>query len=288
MSLLQLAVMSGCVVFALITVMAAAWRIQEASGNSGWVDVSWTFGVGGVAFLAALARLAQEAAEEAAQGAAPEPWPHWRQIVVAGLVAVWSLRLGLHIVARTRAAGDDPRYRQLVVEWQSNASRRMFWFLQAQAMVGVVLVISVVLAAQNGNPDLRIQDVLGIAILAAAISGEAIADRQLRRFKADPSKQGAVCGIGLWRWSRHPNYFFEWLGWLAYPLIAIDSSGHNPYGWLALLAPACMYWVLVHVSGVPPLEDHMLRSRGDVFRAYQRRTRAFLPFPLIRQPGHRV
>jgi steroid 5-alpha reductase family enzyme len=288
MSLLQLAIMSGCVVFALITVMAAAWRMQEASGNSGWVDVSWTFGVGGVAFLAALAPLAQEAAEEAAQGAAPEPWPHWRQIVVAGVVAVWSLRLGLHIVARTRAAGDDPRYRQLIVEWQSDASRRMFWFLQAQAMVGVVLVISVVLAAQNGNPHLRIQDVLGIAILAAAISGEAIADRQLRRFKADPSKQGAVCGIGLWRWSRHPNYFFEWLGWLAYPLIAIDSSGHNSYGWLALLAPACMYWVLVHVSGIPPLEDHMLRSRGDVFRAYQRRTRAFLPFPLVRQPGHRA
>ena len=88
MSLLQLAVMSGCVVFALITVMAAAWRIQEASGNSGWVDVSWTFGVGGVAFLAALAPLAQEAADEVAQRAAPEPWPHWRQIVVAGFVAV--------------------------------------------------------------------------------------------------------------------------------------------------------------------------------------------------------
>jgi steroid 5-alpha reductase family enzyme len=280
--------MSGCVVFALITVMAAAWRIQEASGNSGWVDVSWTFGVDGVAFLAALAPLAQEAADEVAQGAAPEPWPHWRQIVVAGRVAVWSLRLGLHIVARTRAAGNDPRYRKLIVEWQSDASRRMFWFLQTQAMVGVVLVISAVLAAQNGNPDLRIQDVLDIAILAAAISGEAIADQQLRRFKADPSKQGAVCDTGLWRWSRHPNYFFDWPGWLAYPLIAIDSSGHNPYGWLALLGPACMYWVLVHVSGIPPLEDHMLRSRGDVFRAYQRRTRAFLPFPLIRQPDHRV
>jgi steroid 5-alpha reductase family enzyme len=85
----------------------------------------------------------------------------------------------------------------LIVEWQSDASRRMFWFLQTQAMVGVVLVISAVLAAQNGNPDLRIQDVLDIAILATAINGEAIADQQLRRFKADPSKQGAVCDTGL-------------------------------------------------------------------------------------------
>jgi len=90
-----------------------------------------------------------------------------------------------------------------------------------------------------------------------------------------------VCDIGLWRWSRHPNYFFEWLFWLAYPLIAIDLAGYNPYGWLALLAPICMYWVLVYVSGIPPLEEHMLRSRGETFRAYQLRTRAFFPFPVI-------
>ena len=269
MSLLQLAIMSGCVATALGTVMAAAWRIQQKSGNSGWVDVSWTFGVGGVAFLTALVPLGQE------------PWPHWRQIVVAGLASVWSLRLGLHIIARTRSGGDDPRYRQLVLQWQSDAPRRMFWFLQEQAAVGVALVISVVLAAQNADPDLRIQDILGLAILAGAIIGETIADRQLRRFKADSANQKAVCEVGLWRWSRHPNYFFEWLAWLAYPMIAIDLSGHNPYGWLALLAPACMYWVLVHVSGIPPLESHMLRSRGDAFRAYQRRTRPFFPLPII-------
>jgi steroid 5-alpha reductase family enzyme len=76
--------------------------------------------------------------------------------------------------------------------------------------------------------------------------------------------------------SRHPNYFFEWLCWLAYPLIAM--SGYNPLGWLTLAAPACMYWVLVHVSGIPPLED-MLRSRGAQFRALQARTRPFFPLP---------
>ena len=137
MNLMQLAIMSLCVAAALATVMAAAWRIQHTSGNSGWVDVSWTFGVGGVSFLAALAPFG------------PESWPHWRQIVVAALAAAWSLRLGFHIVTRTRAAGDDPRYRQLVVQWKAQASRRMFWFLQEQAAVGVALVISVVLAAQN-------------------------------------------------------------------------------------------------------------------------------------------
>ena len=89
-----------------------------------------------------------------------------------------------------------------------------------------------------------------------------------------------MCDAGLWRWSRHPNYFFEWLAWVAYPLIAVDLAGYNPFGWFAALASLCMYWVLVHVSGVPPLEEHMLRTRGDAYRAYQRRTRPFLPLPI--------
>ena len=259
--------MSACAAAALAAVMAGAWRVQQSSGNSGWVDVSWTFGVGGVAGLAALLPLG------------PDLWPQWRQVVVAALAAAWSLRLGLHIAARTRAAGDDPRYRQLIAQWQSEAPRRMFWFLQQQAAVGVVLVMSIALAAQNPNLALRIQDFVGILVLATAIGGEAVADAQLRRFGTDQSRRNAICDVGLWRWSRHPNYFFEWLAWVAYPVIAIDLSGRHPYGWLALFAPACMYWVLVHVSGIPPLEAHMLRTRGDAFRAYQRRTRPFVPFP---------
>jgi steroid 5-alpha reductase family enzyme len=155
----------------------------------------------------------------------------------------------------------------------------MFLFLQSQAAVGVVLAVSIALAARNPNPELRIQDVLGLGILLVAIAGEAIADRQLRAFKANPQNRGKICDVGLWRLSRHPNYFFEWLTWTAYSVIAIDFAGHNPYGWLALAAPACMYWVLVHVSGIPPLERHMLRTRGDAFRHYQLRTRAFFPFP---------
>ena len=126
---------------------------------------------------------------------------------------------------------------------------------------------------------------LGIALLVGALAGEAVADWQLRRFKSDPANRGQICEDGLWSLSRHPNYFFEWLCWLAYPLIAIDLSGANPLGWLALLAPACMYWVLVYVSGIPPLEEHMLRSRGAEFRAVQARTRPFFPFPKVTS-GH--
>jgi steroid 5-alpha reductase family enzyme len=137
------------------------------------------------------------------------------------------------------------------------------------------------LAAQNPNPAFRIQDLTGLAILVAGIAGEWTADRQLTLFKADPRNRMAVCDVGLWSLSRHPNYFFEWLFWLAYPVIAIDLAGFNPYGWAALVAPTAMYWVLVHVSGIPPLEQHMLRSRGQAFHAYQKRTRAFFPFPRV-------
>jgi steroid 5-alpha reductase family enzyme len=266
-SLIELAIAAIIVASAISSVMTGAWYVQHRTGNSGWVDVTWSLGVGGIAAIAAVWPLGHD-------------WPHWRQMIVAALAASWCLRLGVHIAGRTRAATDDPRYRNLIIQWGSDATRRMFWFLQSQAAVGIVLALSIVIAAHNPNPDLRIQDFIGLAILLAAIVGEAIADHQLRAFKTYPTNRTAVCDVGLWRCSRHPNYFFEWLSWLAYPIIAIDFSGQNPFGWLALAAPVCMYWVLVHVSGIPPLEDHMLRSRGEAFRAYQKRTRAFFPLPL--------
>jgi steroid 5-alpha reductase family enzyme len=268
-SLAQLAVLSLAVAAGLAAVMAMAWRVQQVTGHSGWIDASWTFGVGGTATLAALAPLGWD------------PWPTWRQILVAALVAAWSLRLGSHIAVRNRFVGDDPRYHQLTAEWGTEAPRRMFWFLQKQAWVGAILAVCVALAARNPNPAFRIQDVAGMLLLATALIGEAIADAQLRTFKAGNPARNAVCDAGLWRWSRHPNYFFEWLAWLAYPAIAIDTSMHNPWGWLALVAPVIMYWALVHVSGIPPLEEHMLRTRDEAYRDYQRRTRPFLPLPLI-------
>lgn len=272
MSLGQLLACAVIIAVALSLVMIAAWRVQQRTGNSGWVDAFWTFGTGGVSALAALAPL---------EGAVSS-----RQILVAALAALWSLRLGWHIATRTRRIVDDPRYRSMAEGWGDDAPRQMFWLLQKQAAVSIPLALAITLAAHNPVPHLRLLDLLGTALLVAAVLGENAADGQLRRFQADPANRNGVCDIGLWRWSRHPNYFFEWLGWLAYPLIAIDWSGANPFGWLALLAPACMYWLLVHVSGIPPLEAHMLRSRGDAFRAYQRRTRAFFPLPMTpRKPS---
>lgn len=244
--------------------MALAWLAWRRTHNSGWVDVAWTFGVGlvSIAIILALQRAGLAVSS--------------RAFLVAGLVALWALRLGGHIARRTRAITDDPRYAKLIAGWGSAAASRMFWLLQKQAWASIPLVLAIVLAAANPVAQLRPQDGLGALILLAAIIGEAVADRQLRRFRATAAS-GDVCRAGLWSWSRHPNYFFQWLGWLAYPLIAVVPG--YAWGWLALLAPLAMYWLLTRISGIPPLEEHMLATRGARYRAYMDRTSAFFPWP---------
>lgn len=256
-----------CLAVALSAVMSLAWLVALPKGRSGWIDAIWSFSIGAGGVVAALVPLAGE------------DGPTGRQTLVAVLAAAWSLRLGLHIVRRTLKGGDDPRYTRLREEWGADFRHRLFWFLQIQAGAAFLLDLSILVAAHNPAPAWRLGDGLGILVLVVAIAGEAVADRQLSTFRADKSNKGRVCDVGLWGRSRHPNYFFEWLGWLAYALIAIDPTGGYPWGWIALSGPAFMYWLLVHVSGIPPLEGHMLRSRGEAFRAYQARVNAFWPGP---------
>jgi steroid 5-alpha reductase family enzyme len=254
----------AAVTIALSLAMMLAWLLQHRTGNAGWVDVVWSFSTGaaGVAYTLL-----------------PGPGLPLRKLLLAMLFAAWSLRLGLHIAARTRTGEEDSRYTQFRREWGTNFERRMFGFLQIQAAAAALLGAAVLLAARNPAP-LAFSDALGVLVLATAIAGEATADAQLRRFRADAANRGRICDTGLWRLSRHPNYFFEWFGWLAYPLFAIDWSGAYLWGWFAVIAPAFMYWLLVHVSGVPPLEAQMLRSRGTAYAAYQARTRPFVPLPM--------
>jgi steroid 5-alpha reductase family enzyme len=251
---------------ALSLAMAVAWRVQSATGSSGWIDTIWSAATGLVGIGVALAPGA-----EAGRGK-----------LAAALVGLWSARLALHIAARTLkarswGAPDDPRYADLARQWGAEAARRMFWFLQTQALAGFVLVAAVRLAAVNPAPFPRLADFLAATILLIAVAGEALADAQLERFHCAHRDEKRICEDGLWGWSRHPNYFFEWLGWFAYPVLAI--SGENPWGWLALGAPLLMYVLLVHVSGIPPLEAQMAASRGDAFRDRQTRVSAFFPLP---------
>lgn len=251
------------IVAAMSVIMAGAWLIEKRTGNSGWIDVTWTFGVGGTALAAALLPFGTG------------PWE--RRLLVGAMALAWALRLGLHIAGRTRGITDDARYAKLRQDWGADASWQMFRFLQIQAAASVPLALGIVLAAHRPAP-LGWQDALGLAVFAAGWAGGAIADRQLAAFVADKNKRGPICDVGLWRYSRHPNYFFECVLWASYAVMALAWSGH-PFGWFAILAPAFMTLLLTRISGIPPLEEHMLRKHGDAFADYQARTSAFIPWP---------
>ncbi len=252
----------------LAIVMAIAWAVERATGNAGWADVFWTIGTG-------LAGIAFAICPAVFSSLVPTP----RQIVLAGVVMLWAGRLSLHIAMRVSKGHEDARYTALRGRWGDAFPIRFFAFMEIQAVCGLILALTVLVSALNPAPGLRAQDFLGLIIFFVGLGGESVADSQLRRFAADSDRRGGICMDGLWAWSRHPNYFFEWLVWLAYPCFAINLDGHYPWGWLSLLGPCFSYYLLAHVSGVPPLEEHLLRSRGDAYRAYQKRTNAFFPGP---------
>ena len=248
-----------------VAAMVVAWLIQRRTGNAGWVDVVWTAAVGAGGAVCALAPIPAA--------------PGLRQYLVAVLVVVWAIRLGTHIAARTAGRPEDVRYARFRQDWGAAFQRRMFGFLMIQAAAAALLTVSILVAARNPAPGLRIADYIGAALLAVAILGEATADAQMRHFRAQ-GRRDAVCDTGLWAWSRHPNYFFEFLAWCCYPVIAISADWWP--GWLALTGAAFMFWLLRYVSGVPPLEDAMRRSRPGPFAEYQRRVSIFFPWPPLR------
>lgn len=244
---------------ALSAAMALAWRRQRSTGDAGIVDLVWTAGIGALALLYCAA----------ADGYGP------RRALVAALAGAWSLRLSLHLAARLRTGVEDGRYRQLRESLGARFQGWMFWFFQAQALLAVLLsLVFLVLASARAAP-LGPWELAGTLLFAAALAGESAADRQLARFRADPANRGRTCRAGLWRFSRHPNYFFEWLHWVAWAVLGASVER----GALLWLAPAAMLFLVLRVTGVPPTERQALRSRGEDYRAYQRTTSTFFPWP---------
>jgi len=252
------------VLAAMSAVMAMAWWFQRKAGNAGWIDVFWTFGTGAACAAAALVPLS--------------PTDYSRQLLVAVLAALWSFRLGTYIARRVAGSSEDLRYVELRRQWGEEFQSRLLRFVMLQPPVSALLALSVHVAAHMPGP-LGWRDLAGLLMLAAAIAGEAIADEQMRRYKRSANRP-AIMDRGLWGRSRHPNYFFEWLVWMALPVIAFTPSAAA--SWLTLLAPAAMYLVLRHGTGVPMLEASMLERKGDAFSEYQMRVNAF--FPSLRAP----
>lgn len=177
----------------LVAVFSAVWAWQLRSKNAGMVDPVWAFSLGVVALLyAALST-----------GSLPA-----RLLVGAG-GAVWGARLGWHLWRRNAGKPEDARYRKLREEWGAAASRNMFGFFQLQAAVSMFLSIAFAVPSYRPDSPSAFAMAVAVALWLVAVTGEAVADGQLRRFAADPTNRGKTCRVGLWRYSRHPNYFLN-------------------------------------------------------------------------------
>jgi steroid 5-alpha reductase family enzyme len=249
-----LALAGLCALFALL------YFVCRRLDNYGFVDVAWAY-----AFAALAAFYAWFA----------DGW-HLRRFTIAAMAVLWSVRLGSHLLRRVAAHHpvEDGRYVQLRRDWAANFHPKMAGFFQLQAGSVVLLGLPFLLPALNPTVNFHPLELAGVALWFAALFGESVADAQLAAFKRDPANRGRVCDAGLWRYSRHPNYFFEWLVWVAFFVFALPS----PHGWLAALGPAVILFLLLRVTGIPLTEEQAVRSKGDAYRRYQRTTSAFFPW----------
>ncbi len=243
-----------------MVLMAIVWLIARLLNNAGVVDVAWSFGF--IPVVLAFAALG--------------PGAPARRYLIAAMVCIWALRLGSHIAIRVAKhhPEEDGRYGELRRMYPNHPWLMFFGFFQLQAVLLAVLAVPFVIASMNPAPGLGVWEWSGVAIWLVAMLGEAMADAQLAKFRADPGNKGRTCKVGLWRYSRHPNYFFEWLIWVGYFVFAMGS----PTGWLAVVSPALMLFFLFKVTGIPATEAHALKSRGDEYREYQRTTSGFVPW----------
>lgn len=197
-----------------------------------------------------------------------------RGMLVLALVALWGLRLSAHIGLRNRGKAEDPRYRKWREEWGSHATiRTYFQVFLLQGLLMVVVLIPVTYVLSHPNPDLTWLDALGGAVWMVGFVFEAVGDLQLARFKKDPRNRGRLMTSGLWKYTRHPNYFGEVMLWWGVWLIACSAPG----GWKTLIGPATITALILFVSGIPLLER---KYEGNLeFKEYQRRTSSFFPLP---------
>jgi len=197
-----------------------------------------------------------------------------RPLLVTTLVAVWGIRLSLHIHFRNRGKPEDFRYRNWREDWGSSFYRRTY--LQVFILQGILLVlisVPVIYINSTSNPPLGYLDLLGVLLWASGFLFEAVGDFQLRRFARNPENKGRIIQTGLWRFSRHPNYFGEVLLWWGIFAIALAVPGAL---W-TVIGPATITYLILKVSGIPMLEA---KYRGNAeYEAYQRRTSSFFPLP---------
>lgn len=253
---LALLAFAGLGVVFVLGYLLCRWR-----DHFGYVDAARAYAFGAVAIL---------------YGWFGSGW-YLRRFTVASMAVLWSVRLGSHLLRRAHRQhpAEDGRYAQLRRDWASGFAVRMFGWFQLQSLAVVLLSTPFLLATLNPARRFHPLELAGITLWFVGLYGEAIADAQLAAHQREPARRHAVCARGLWRYSRHPNYFFAWLLWLGFAVFALGS----PWGALALLAPAALLHLLFRVTGIPPNEAQALRTKGDAYRHYQQTTSVFVPLP---------
>jgi steroid 5-alpha reductase family enzyme len=241
-------------------IMLAVWFWANKIKNAGVVDIFWSYNFPVIAIILLLL----------APGFEP------RKLLLCGMVVIAGLRLGTYILIRTvsHLHEEEGRYQQLRKEWAPNPDRKFFWFFQMQAISNVLLAVPFFIVVMNSDPELSPLEYAGTGLWVISVLGEAIADWQLKKFKKDPQNKSKVCSEGLWNYSRHPNYFFQWLMWMSYFVFALAS----PYGYLAIISPAIILYLLLRVTGIPMTEEQSIRTKGEAFKRYQESTSAFIPW----------
>ena len=237
--------------------MLALWIYQCHKDDASFVDIGWAMGIALLTYYYTVF----------GQGNL------YRGFLVCILTFIWSLRLSVHLFKRHKPGEEDRRYASLRKSWGNNARRNFFALYVCQTILACIFSLPAFLSTGNTYP-LGLVDGIGIIIWLIAIIGESLADAQLNRFKSNINNLGKTCMTGLWRYSRHPNYFFEWLYWFSF----IPWSLQYGWGWLSLCAPFIMLYLLVKVTGIPYAEELAINKRGDQYRNYQKTTNAFFPW----------
>jgi steroid 5-alpha reductase family enzyme len=246
-------------VFAIV-LMFGVWRLALRINNFGIVDIAWSAAFAPIAiFYAAVTH-----------GDAVRRW------LIAGMAALWSLRLGIHIFFRVAGhyPKEDVRYTRMREKWERHLERDSFIFFQIQAISVALLSVPFLISCSNPHPGLSPFEYTGAVVWAIAVVGESLSDWQLRQFRSRSENKGKICQAGLWNYSRHPNYFFEWLVWVGFLVFSLGS----PWGWVAAYCPLLMLFLLLFVTGIPLTEEFSIKSKGEAYREYQRTTSAFVPW----------
>ena len=262
---------------AVVVVMAVTFAVAQRLGRHAVVDVTW--GLGFAVIAAVSWSMSQGVEFHVLVAAGEDPPPALRPWIALGLTVVWGLRLATHIALRSRGHGEDPRYEELMARAPGNPKWHAFtriYLTQGAVMWLVSLPVQVAMfEVWFVGPVAWI----GAALWAVGMFFETVGDWQLSRFRNDPSTKGEVLDTGLWRYTRHPNYFGDACVWWGLFLVGADAWP----GVLTVFCPLMMTWLLAKGTGKPLLEKDMV-SRRPGYAEYVRRTSGFVPLPPRKHP----